>query len=85
MPIAVITFDFDPVLDLGDVTIRWQTVALAATIFVTLCIAAAFARRMRNKVWALENQIEVLQRQERQARAEDYSAQREVMAASGGS
>ena len=47
VPIAVITFDFDPVLDLGDVTIRWQTVALAATIFVTLCIAAAFARRTR--------------------------------------
>jgi prolipoprotein diacylglyceryltransferase len=47
VPIAVITFDFDPVLDLGDVTIRWQAVALAATIFVTLCIAAAFARRTR--------------------------------------
>jgi len=47
VPIAVITFDFDPVLDLGDVTIRWQTVALAATIFVALCIAAAFARRTR--------------------------------------
>jgi len=47
VPIAVITFDFDPVLDLGDVTIRWQTVALAATIFITLCIAAAFARRTR--------------------------------------
>jgi prolipoprotein diacylglyceryltransferase len=47
VPIAVITFDFDPVLDLGDVTIRWQTVALAATIFVTLCVAAAFARRTR--------------------------------------
>ena len=47
MPIAVITFDFDPVLDLGDVTIRWQTVALAATLFVTLCVAAAFARRTR--------------------------------------
>jgi prolipoprotein diacylglyceryltransferase len=47
VPIAVITFDFDPVLDLGDVTIRWQTVALAATIFVSLCIAAAFARRSR--------------------------------------
>jgi prolipoprotein diacylglyceryltransferase len=45
VPIAVITFDFDPVLHLGDVTIRWQTVALAATIFVALCLAAAFARR----------------------------------------
>jgi prolipoprotein diacylglyceryltransferase len=47
VPIAVITFDFDPLLDLGDVTIRWQTVALAATIFVTLCIAAMFARATR--------------------------------------
>jgi prolipoprotein diacylglyceryltransferase len=45
VPIAVITFDFDPVLHLGDVTIRWQTIALAATIFVALCLAAAFARR----------------------------------------
>jgi prolipoprotein diacylglyceryltransferase len=45
VPIAVITFDFDPVLHLGDVTIRWQTVALAATIFVTLCLATIFARR----------------------------------------
>jgi phosphatidylglycerol---prolipoprotein diacylglyceryl transferase len=45
VPIAVIALDFDPVLRLGDVTIRWQTVALAATIFVALCIAAGFARR----------------------------------------
>ena len=45
MPIAVIAFDFDPVLRLGDVTIRWQTVALAATIFVALCLAAGVARR----------------------------------------
>ena len=45
MPIAVITLDFDPVLQLGDVTIRWQSVALAVTIFVSLCVAAVFARR----------------------------------------
>lgn len=45
MPIAVITLDFDPVLQLGDVTIRWQSVALVATIFVALCVAAVFARR----------------------------------------
>lgn len=45
MPIAVIALDFDPVLRLGDVTIRWQTVALAATIFVALCLAAGLARR----------------------------------------
>ena len=45
MPIAVIALDFDPVLRLGDVTIRWQTVALAATIFVALCLATGVARR----------------------------------------
>jgi prolipoprotein diacylglyceryltransferase len=45
VPIAVIALDFDPVLRLGDVTIRWQTVALAATIFVALCLAAGVARR----------------------------------------
>ena len=45
MPIAVITLDFDPVLQLGDVTILWQSVALAVTIFVSLCVAAGIARR----------------------------------------
>ena len=45
MPIAVITLDFDPVLQLGDVTVRWQSIALAVTIFVSLCVAALFARR----------------------------------------
>jgi prolipoprotein diacylglyceryltransferase len=45
VPIAVIALDFDPVLRLGDVMIRWQTVALAATIFVALCLAASVARR----------------------------------------
>jgi len=45
VPIAVIVLDFDPVLHFGDVTVRWQTVALAATIFVALCLAAVLARR----------------------------------------
>ena len=40
------------------------------------------ARRMRNKVWALENQVAVLKKQEQRAHAENYSAQREVIAAS---
>ena len=40
------------------------------------------ARRMRNRVWALENQISILKKQEQQAHAESYSAQREVVAAS---
>ena len=43
------------------------------------------ARRMRNKVWALENQVEVLKKQEQRARAEDYSAQRGIVAAGAGS
>jgi lipopolysaccharide assembly protein A len=38
------------------------------------------ARRLRNKVWALENQVAVLQRQEQTARAEGYSAERAIMA-----
>ena len=42
------------------------------------------ARRMRNKVWALENQVEVLKKQEQRARAEDYSAERGIVAAGGG-
>jgi len=42
------------------------------------------ARRMRNKIWALENQIEVLKKQERQARAAEYSAERGMVAAGSG-
>jgi uncharacterized integral membrane protein len=38
------------------------------------------ARRLRNKVWALENQVAVLQKQEQTARAEGYSAERGLMA-----
>ena len=46
MPIAVIAFDFDPLLHLGDdLVIRWQTIALAAIIAATLFVTAAMARR----------------------------------------
>jgi uncharacterized integral membrane protein len=38
------------------------------------------ARRLRNKVWALENQIAVLNKQEQAARAERYSAERAIVA-----
>ena len=37
------------------------------------------ARRMRNKVWALENQVAVLKRQERSAQAESYPPARGVV------
>lgn len=42
------------------------------------------ARRLRNRVWALENQVEVLKKQERQARAAEYSAERGIVAAGSG-
>jgi lipopolysaccharide assembly protein A len=40
------------------------------------------ARRLRNKVWALENQVAVLNKQEQTARAEGYSAERGMIARS---
>jgi prolipoprotein diacylglyceryltransferase len=46
VPIAVITFSFDPLLRLpGDLVVRWQTVALAAVVLVALLAGAALARR----------------------------------------
>ena len=46
MPIAVITLDFDPLLQLGDtLVVRWQTVALAVVITATLIVVAMLARR----------------------------------------
>ena len=38
------------------------------------------ARRMRNKVWALENQMTVLKKQEQTARAQGYAAERTIAA-----
>jgi uncharacterized integral membrane protein len=37
------------------------------------------ARRMRNKVWALENQVEILKKQEQSAQAEGYTARRAMV------
>lgn len=46
MPIAVIAFDFDPLLRLADgLVVRWQTVALAAVIAAALVVAGLIARR----------------------------------------
>jgi lipopolysaccharide assembly protein A len=38
------------------------------------------ARRLRNKVWALDNQVTVLKKQEQTARAEGYAAERAIAA-----
>ena len=46
MPIAVITFSFDPLVDLpGDLVVRWQTIALASIVLAGLLVGAALARR----------------------------------------
>ena len=46
MPIAVIAFDFDPLVRLGDgLVVRWQTVALAAVLAGCLVVAGLLARR----------------------------------------
>jgi prolipoprotein diacylglyceryltransferase len=46
VPIAVIAFDFDPLLRLGDgLVVRWQTVALAVLIAACLVLAGLLARR----------------------------------------
>lgn len=45
MPIALISFDFDPLLRLGgDLAVRWQTVALAAVFAVVLVLIGLLAR-----------------------------------------
>jgi prolipoprotein diacylglyceryltransferase len=46
VPIAVITFAFDPLLTLpGDLVVRWQTVGLAAVLLATLVVSALIGRR----------------------------------------
>ena len=44
VPTAVIAFDFDPLLRLGDGVVRWETVAIAASLFAALAIAGVAAR-----------------------------------------
>ncbi len=46
VPIAVIAFDFDPLIRiLDDVVVRWQTLALAAVIASCLLVTGVMARR----------------------------------------
>ena len=47
VPIAVIAFDFDPHVRIGsDLTVRWQTLALAVVVLVCLAGAGVLARRL---------------------------------------
>jgi phosphatidylglycerol---prolipoprotein diacylglyceryl transferase len=49
VPTAVLAFDFDPLLHLGDGVVRWETVAIAVAIFASLVLAgvAALATGLR--------------------------------------
>jgi phosphatidylglycerol:prolipoprotein diacylglycerol transferase len=44
VPTAVLAFDFDPLLHLGESAIRWETVAIAGAIFASLVVAGLAAR-----------------------------------------
>ena len=44
MPIALVALEFDPVLRLGGTAIRFETLALAATVLGSLMLAAGIAR-----------------------------------------
>lgn len=49
MPLALITFDFDPLLRLGTLTIRWQTIGVTLGLLVALTVAALMAPDMRSQ------------------------------------
>ena len=45
MPLAVVTFAFDPFLHLGDQVVRWETLGVAAAVLLVLVTAVLLARR----------------------------------------
>jgi prolipoprotein diacylglyceryltransferase len=55
VPLAVITFEFDPLLHLGDWSVRWETVAIGAAILVGLVAAGLLAPRTRFPVDGAES------------------------------
>jgi len=44
VPTAVLAFDFDPLLHLGDGGVRWETVAIAGAIFAAIVLGGVAAR-----------------------------------------
>ena len=50
MPTAVLAFDFDPLLRLGDGAVRWETVAIAAGLFGAIVLAGVAARSAHLRV-----------------------------------
>ena len=50
MPIAVLAFDFDPLLRIGDGVVRWETVAVAAAVFAGIVVAGVGTARRELRV-----------------------------------
>jgi phosphatidylglycerol:prolipoprotein diacylglycerol transferase len=46
VPTALIAFDFDPLLHLGDGVVRWETIGIAAAIFAALVVAGLSVRSL---------------------------------------
>jgi phosphatidylglycerol:prolipoprotein diacylglycerol transferase len=46
VPIAVITFDFEPFVSVGDGVVRWETLGVAVALFAALGLAGIGARTM---------------------------------------
>ena len=49
MPLALIALDFDPLLRLGSLTIRWQTIGVTIGLLVALSVAALMAPDVRSQ------------------------------------
>ncbi len=49
MPLALIELNFDPLLQLGGLTIRWQTIAVTIGLLVALLVAALMAPDVRSQ------------------------------------
>jgi phosphatidylglycerol:prolipoprotein diacylglycerol transferase len=49
VPLALIALDFDPLLRLGSLTIRWQTIGVTIGLLVALAVAALMAPDVRSQ------------------------------------
>jgi len=49
VPLALIELDFDPLLRLGSLTIRWQTIGVTIALLVALLVAALMAPDVRDQ------------------------------------
>ena len=67
---AVIEFDFDPALHLGDLAVRWEALALALTIVICVALASVIAGRT-SAVNAADPEMGGLDRGARHLRRDD--------------